>query len=905
MGFARFWGRSKEEKRPKDEPYVNPTAQEIDRKERLLNPGMYGAEEAPPVLDGTPLKKKNLSSAFLDDASEGTFSAINTPRGKRSAVTENTSSGVLEPPEDSPISTGPPPGSFAAALLAERERKDREAARQRRRPSPSTAPFGTPVLRTPAVHVPRGFDPVTKRPCLGPAPRRHQRSSLDRPHGTTVPVKPLRGPGVGEKRVRPNPLVDRSDRSNFSLVRSSPAHSALTEPDAPGLALDVDMPPLPAPTPPAKAQPSLKERLDKVLNAPRRTRNFETTGSCRSMSRREMGILGCILVLGLIVLIAMAPWSEGDAEAIPSTEDLKSRLPNDRRTVDAAFRYGGSGARIWGTPPRIPVQKFRAEGLRFTIRLSSGTPFRASNIGGDVAGKLQLSSNSDPKASPSSFAAHAGAIQRSARVEVRKNAIDVQLPKGSGVHGHLEETVSVFFDGEGGDGFPVQFVLTPEELHIPNEEKTVDAGSKAAAAGAALTAIGAGGVGQGLGSLPRLSMVAAAFNCPSEEYFEVEWIEHPLLLVGFEEVEWGSEPGLAAHIATMIGAYIILMSATIILLFLLAVHRVVAGTTFAESAAVVGFPSYLTPFLIFLSPGIAITATTTLFHSPDIGVQVFAFVTFCTLIVVPAAYFVHSMRCARFKQGLQYVERRPDDPLMKYWLTKFIFGEFEWVAPDGNRVGTLFFGQHAMFLQDYRHHAKLFLLMEFAITVSMGMAEAIKPPDEAGCRWKSWSILLANTVHFGSLWFMEPLLARYEAFYAMVLSGVLEGMLVCVVINQNTMSDDRGTHWTTLAAGDMAMIEVWLIKIKVFFDLAFAILETALTGECAGRKVFKPDVVVAERKLSIELPVEEAEDQVSMIDADLDRATDNASFYPIHDVPNVSSESSKPDFLKFARYGRS
>ena len=431
--------------------------------------------------------------------------------------------------------------------------------------------------------------------------------------------------------------------------------------------------------------------------------------------------------------------------------------------------------------------------------------------------KVGLFSNLTLEKQPYGFNSQIAAILNGRGVFVlfSDTVVSVGIPPGVRIEGYSREGVKIWLAGEGNPkGFPYEVSFAPDQRALPDAPGQIrDEGSKVAAGAALVASAAAVTTAAGVGHLPRLMMIASAFQCPSDDYFEVDWMTHPLSLLKFPDIEIGGFAPLAPHVSAFTCGYILIGGMLFIQCAAGAIMRCVRRRKklrWAQVFAIVGMPHYVAPLYAFICPGLAVTTFQVMLYHPDSFAQIYAGISFFVLCLWPVGYVMYVVMGRSFKALLAQSE---EDGC----FTVFLLGRFEWIAKD-----ETFTGRYGLLFEDYFAHVKWFLAGELAVSILFGMLEGIRPGTMLACKWRAWCMLVVNTAHLGCLVVMRPLLSFFEALYAVFLSMLAEVLLVLVVINQH--SGDK-KHWTVETAGGFALSALWAIRVKCLLDVLVLLFE--------------------------------------------------------------------------------
>ena len=566
---------------------------------------------------------------------------------------------------------------------------------------------------------------------------------------------------------------------------------------------------LPSPAPISEDSVSVVVSEDVIDDS----QNFYKTGSCRRMTQKEWFCLCCVVVFGAIIvavslLVLSADNSEEAAADEPSVAEILPGVVEGSLTTYVGVALAQS----------FPIVSLRENGLKIFFKKTSGGAFAAS--GSDTTStvsvfseKVVFYSNITTDVEANGFASHIDSIYANGVYSFSETLISVFISNltFSSIKSYTAEGVKIWLEGEGADGLPFEFTLEPEVLALPQdaEKQIADPGSKAAAVASVLSTSAAIGTAASVGALPRLHMIASAFDCPSTEFFEVDWVTHPLDLIGFPDIDIGNYPELAKHISAVVAGFIIL-AAAFLLLFMVSIPFKMKHGDWVGAFSTVGFPHYVLAVYAFICPGLAVCSMQVLYYHPNVGAQVFGAFGFLMLCIAPLVGILYILFSTYFNAGMVGIPGGT-------FLSRFLLGSREWESEDAT-----FIGRYALLFQDYGVNAKGFILLELGVSVVFGIVEGVRPEERSGCMWRSWALLIVNTVHLCALLFLKPLLALFELLFAFIMAAASEVILFLVVLNQHENSRE---HWTADAAGYLTVASLWMIRVKCVLDLLVFLYE--------------------------------------------------------------------------------
>ena len=153
----------------------------------------------------------------------------------------------------------------------------------------------------------------------------------------------------------------------------------------------------------------------------------------------------------------------------------------------------------------------------------------------------------------------------------------------------------------------------------------------------------------------------------------------------------------------------------------------------------------------------------------------------------------------------------------KTQIFRFLLGTHEWTSKDE----TLFY-RTKLFYEDYKPAAKWFLVFELSVGIMFGLIEAYQPKDLSGCRWRSWGLLLVNTIYCLLATFVRPMHVLVETFFMIPMAYCNELILILIVINHH--SEDK-KHWSADVAGVLSTVALYLAMGKILVDIIIFISE--------------------------------------------------------------------------------
>eukprot|EP01060_Flectonema_neradi_P013380 TRINITY_DN20144_c1_g1_i1.p1 TRINITY_DN20144_c1_g1~~TRINITY_DN20144_c1_g1_i1.p1 ORF type:complete len:783 (+),score=109.11 TRINITY_DN20144_c1_g1_i1:124-2472(+) len=615
---------------------------------------------------------------------------------------------------------------------------------------------------------------------------------------------------------------------------STPPKTAVSEPKTPpprrlsAPTVSVSQPPLPEPRPPIAINV-----LGNVITAPSHRdseisvplidssdssseENFNDTGSCRKISKREKRLLLALMIIAILCVSVPMLVTE-----VQESDDLP--LPEGSSTASVGFGVVSfevtdlTGGDL--LPDAVTSELIRNTGFKVLLTITGGV-FTSSQL-------VSFATNVPATREPDGLETHLKDPTFATYSTTSPTTIDVQIGPASTFKSYTVETLSIQLTSHLAIGHPVHVVIEGDVPELP-QKSIRDSSSKAYAAGSIISSTAAVGSAASAGSLPKLMLITSAFECPTEDYFEIEWTHHPLLMLGFPTITWQSgdaADGLKDHVSAIVGNTILLIFSVILLVvatLALVQYRADVGwfhtpktlgtrrLSFSAAASWTGFPHYLVTPLMFLSPGISVSCGSLFYYHPSTGAKLFAVVMLLLTCVVPGILIFWWLHGKDF--NAEYVKIDEENGFFR-----FLLGTHEWTSKD-----QVLFYRTKLFFEDYKPCAKWFLTFELAIGIMFGLIEAIQPTSMAGCRWRSWSLLFLNTVYCLLVTFIRPMHVLVETVYMIPIAYVSEAILILILINHHYEDKD---HWSADAAGTLSTVAMYLAMSKILVDIVIFLSE--------------------------------------------------------------------------------
>ncbi|KAJ9459409.1 hypothetical protein DIPPA_12422 [Diplonema papillatum] len=571
--------------------------------------------------------------------------------------------------------------------------------------------------------------------------------------------------------------------------------------------------------------------------------NFHDTGSCAKLTGAEKRLLLLVLFVSALVvavpLLVIAADGLDDAVAIP-TESPSIPPANPSLSATFASRAGTpvtKTASFRGTPiTEVSLELIRDTGLTVTLSVP-GDPSALSHFSAfDSATYPQgvtIKSNVTADREPNGFGALLQKNPSFVAFSFDDPDVTFRFGPAAGMEAYSRELISLVLLPPAADlnGAPVHFTVGPQEVSLIEKDLEKDT-SKVTAATTTLSAIVSVGSTAAVGHMPRLSLISAAFDCPSDGFAEIDWMTNPLSLVGFPDIPMGHE-GLGPHVSAVVGGFVIVAGLALVLAAATSVsvlgfqsffpvyfsdeHKErnktvrIVSTNWQSMAAFFGFPNHTLASLVFLAPGISLGTFSVLFYHDEALSKVLVAALFTAVVVLPAGYMLYFLESPLFTARV--VAGDPDQPTCFQWLQ----GTREWMSPD-----PTFLGRTRLLYDTYRRPVRWYLSVEILVSAVMGGIEAVQPSSLTGCRWRSWSLLVVNTGQLASLVMLRPFIAVFELIYAVAAVGLMEATICFIVLNHH---EEDKAHWSSDAAEASALASLWLIRFKACVDLFIFFLD--------------------------------------------------------------------------------